>query len=172
MALVGLLVHGGCPSDEPIDEPLTATEQLDACGLLYDCMYGTRWEGCANYDGWTYQDEDVCSFESLLGEPPAVVRAVYTEPTCEDASYGARLDIYRWADGTMTCVTREGGGTPGGTTFDTEVRECELPDSTMMEACLVAAQAGEIVSQACLDWREWGVEFGAAIEPTCGATGQ
>jgi hypothetical protein len=159
MGLAGLLAHG-CSSDDP-PEDLNPKEQLDACGLPEACTAWTIWDGCAiPGEGWTYGDHDVCTFESLLVDPPAVVRALHFEPSCGDVAFGERLGLYRWPDGSMTCVLETSA-------VEFEVRECELPDTTLIESCLAAAQAGEVVSDACLDWQQWGLEMGAEIEPTC-----
>jgi hypothetical protein len=160
MGLAVLLAHGCSSDDPPVD--LNAKERLDACGLPEACTMWTRWDGCANYEGETYRDDDVCTFESLLVDPPAVVRAAYTEPSCGDLTFGVKLGIYRWLDGSMTCVL-EANENPG----DFDVYECELPDTTVIESCLAEAQADGYVHGGCLDWHNWGLELGAEIEPTC-----
>lgn len=158
--LVGLMLIA---CGDPVDESeRTDIEQLDACGLPEPCSRWVSWEGCAFYEGWTYKDYDVCSFAALAGDEPTVIRAVHSEPVCGDIVVGTALNAYRWADGSMTCIVTDLVGQAAGAVA------CSLPDAALIESCLGAAQAGEQVTQACLDWEMWGLELGEPVDAECG----
>jgi hypothetical protein len=119
--------------------------------------------------GASDEEQDVCTFEALLAEPPNVVRARTRGPACGDFSESSRIDIYRWADGSMTCARGNYSINEVGETSSTvTVVDCSLPDTAMIEACLADAQAALPATEACLAFGNWGLDYGAAVEPTCG----
>jgi hypothetical protein len=156
-----LISCGADDADEPEPEP-TVVEQLDACGLPSPCSPWIGWNGCASYEDVTYADQDVCSLAALAGDEPTVIRAYFVVPSCGDLMSSNDMNIYRWADGSMTCVVTDSTGQAGGAVA------CSLADAAPIEGCLAAAQAGEEVTEACLNWHMWGLELGDPVEPECG----
>ena len=157
MLVLASLALGCASEDEPDPEPeLTPIETLEACGLPNECPNRISMSFCGGLEGVTYQPHDICYFEALLGEPPNVIRASTDGPSCGDVTNGNDVDIYRWADGSMTCAL-------GGPT----VRACTLPDTSIIQNCLADAQAGAQVTETCLSFTQWGLEFGDEIEAEC-----
>jgi hypothetical protein len=158
----------GCEGDEPDEIELSPQQQLDACAVSDPCTARITWDACAGPEGEPFQDQDTCALEALLADPPNVVRTTSIDPSCGDSSSGSRVDIYRWADGSMTCVVDNWFSDAfGGSSSDVTVRACSLPDPSTIEACLASAQAGEPASQTCLAFDAWGFELGEQIEPEC-----
>jgi hypothetical protein len=179
-----VLLAFGCASEQPADSEESSdsaeygetesapspTEQLDACELPEPCTDWTEWDFCGNVlNQDNYEASDVCTFEALLAEPPNVVRAFARGPACEDLSEGRTLYIYRWSGGSMTCARRNWTTNGIGETSGVwQIHNCTLPDTATIEACLADAQAALPVSDTCLHFDNWGLVFGAAVEPTCG----
>src|SRR5688572_25035099 len=80
---------------------LPPSEGLDACDVPDPCSGRIEFLTCY---GLLYEEHHVCYFDALLGESPTVIRASSVD-FCGDPIYVAEhVDIYRWADGSMTCA--------------------------------------------------------------------
>jgi hypothetical protein len=189
VAFASILLALGCATEEPAgsaeasesaaesadsgetENDPTPRELLDACALPEPCTDWTEWNFCfGEVNQANYEAQDVCTFEALLAAPPNVVRAFTRGPACADVSESTSINIYRWADGSMTCVV--GSSTIDGvgqTSSSVDVVDCSLPDTATIEACLADAQAALPVSETCLRFQNWGLEYGENIEPTCGS---
>lgn len=159
--LLGLLLVSCADEQAEAPEP-TPIEQLDACGLPEPCTAPVYWDGCGNHASWTYEEHDACAFDLLMTDEPAVIRSTWLSSVCGDIQLGDALAVYRWADGSMTCVRTD------GTDQYLLVSTCSVPDTAPFASCLAATQAGDPVTEACLSWHMWGLEFGDPVEPECG----
>jgi hypothetical protein len=167
--------ESGSGSDSESGSDPAPNGPLDACGLPEPCSSRVTFEACV---GLKYQEHDACYFDALLAEPPSVIRAS-TVNFCQNPPYVVEyLDIYRWADGTMTCAFGEAEldyvqlDVDPTMPYEVETYDCEFSDLSMFETCLADAQAGMPSTPSnlgdCLDWHRWyDIEIGDPVDPVC-----
>lgn len=79
---------------------------------------------------------------------------------CGDVADTSAVDIFRWQDGSATCLSWVPDGTPEGMT---QVYACE--PLTRAECREVAADAP--LPELCLDFRNWSSADGMETEAVC-----
>jgi hypothetical protein len=96
-----------------------------------------------------------CVLAALSGTGPVHVTGVFTTNT-GDVSSSWRFDVFRWADGTATCVEQDAGD-------EATVRACE---ATLTAECRGLAEDAPL-PLACNTWPEWDIAQGDATSAAC-----
>jgi hypothetical protein len=131
--------------------------QLEECGVPEPCSeQGVFWDRCN--PAYEYRESDRCFFEQLEGEDAFMLWAS-SVALCGDISDGVSYQVFRWQDGTMTCVFDTGD--------EVTVHECNIDPEADFEACMAQLDADLEPSEWCLNPDLWLV-LGDEIEPACG----
>ena len=150
LALLGLV---GCPEPEEEPDPPDPRETLEACGLPEPCEVAAAYDGC---DPGGFDEAPVrCVLDALSGTGPVHV-SVYRNTICGPIPDHTGVDIFRWEDGTATCVFWYASG-------NSRVRTCDgLPVAECRDLDPDAPLAWP-----CDDWRDWSIQGDGEAEATC-----
>ena len=149
LALLDLV---GCPEPEKPD-PSDPRETLEACGLPEPCEVAAAYDACL---AGGFDEAPVrCVLGALSGTGPVHV-SVYRTTICGDISDYTAVDIFRWEDGTATCVFWYASD-------DIRVRACDgLPVAECRDI-----DADAPFPEICDDWRNWFLQSDGEAEAIC-----
>lgn len=146
--LVGCLCGSAC--DEPPADAGHPRDVLAACGLPEPCTTAVY----ESVPGVADEPATRCVLAALSGEDPVHVTGLFVTNT-GDAGSSRQFDVFRWADGSATCVEDSND--------EVTVRACE---ATTREECRGLAE-DDPLPLACNTWPEWGIEQGAPTTAVC-----
>ena len=148
LALLGLV---GCPEPEEKPDPPDPLETLEACGLPEPCERAPAFDGCDLRDS---EEAMHCVLGALSGTGPVHV-SVYRK-LCGPFLEPTGVDIFRWEDGTATCLFWNGSDDPRVRTCDgLPVAECRDLDEDAP------------LPDLCGDWWNWSIQGDGEAEATC-----
>lgn len=146
------LLGAACGEPAPQDPRQVLTD----CGLPEPCPEE------AGYDLLrmiVHEPETRCVLAALERSGPVHVAAV-SYANGGDVSSSYRLDVYRWADGTATCIEDSYGK-------DLQVYAC---DTELRAECRDLAEDAPL-PENCQNWGDWGIAPGEDVAAACGPVG-